>query len=193
MLVMDGILALFLPGECVVYFHTERNAFSKKTTCIFQEEENVFSKRKNVEFYNGFKNVISTLPFRECVMYVHDYSYLWPILFSIFSPETRTYMSYIVNPHLSRISKLFKCTFNFTIDHENNLQPTQAESYSTSYLLSTVLRSCLSLFFIFNFSFESCFSAGLLQGHRWVLLWGEEPVQKLLEEMRWAPRILQVQ
>ena len=76
MLVMDGILALFLPGECVVYFHRERNAFSKKTTCIFQEEENVFSKRKNVEFYNGFKNVISTLPFRECVMYVHDYSYL---------------------------------------------------------------------------------------------------------------------
>ena len=96
------------------------------------------------------------LPFRECVMYVHDYSYLWPILVEllyIFLQKPVHYMLYMMSPHLSRLSKLFKCTFNFTIDNWGKSAPHTGRVIEHIITYEYRKRSCLSLFLslIFNF------------------------------------------
>ena len=142
-------------------------------------------------FHAGLQGVRNVCPW---------FSYLWPIrveqLFIFLQKPVHTYMLYIRSPNLSRISKLSRCTFNFIIHHVETLHHTDRvilHIKATEYCI----KSCLSPFFHFPFhpfdpKHMTHISAGLLQGHSGVLFWREEPVQKLLEEVRRAPRVLQV-
>ena len=145
-------------------------------------------------FHAGLQGVRNVCPW---------FSYLWPIrvehLFIFLEKPVHTYMLYIRSPHLSRFSKLLRCTFNFIIHHVETLHHTDrvilhikaTEYFMKSWNLVSVLFSfSLSTHLIHNI--WHFFSTGLLQGHSGVLFWREEPVQKLLEEVRRAPRILQV-
>ena len=116
------------------------------------------------DFHAGLQGVRNVCPW---------FSYLWPIrveqLFIFLQKPVHIYMLYIRPPHLSRISKLLRCTFNFIIHHVETLHHTDRvilHIKATEYFMKSWNPvSVLFFHFLFPFIWSSTYDIFSPQGY----------------------------